>query len=216
MPEIRSADAPEGNRPETSTMQRLLFILTAVFLLVRAGAGAQPANLGEIARSLPPVPRDAGAVRLPLSTEGPHAWRPVRDGISVAAASEGLTASYRVATGQPAGAALVIPPGTLAGLRSLRLKLHGTRNAQLMVVLRDGAGVAYAFPSVPVRAGDARETEIFVSDLSYLGQASAAPDPGSFDPAGAVMITLLDISGFMGPETPDVAWTIESFERSLQ
>lgn len=197
-------------------MRHPLFALAAVLLLLPAGAAAQPANLGEIARTLPPLPRDAGAVRLPLGTEAPFAWRPVRDGISVAAAPEGLTASYRVATGQPAGAALVIPPGTLAGLRSLRLKLHGTRNAQLTVFLRDAAGVSYAFPSVPVRAGDAREAEIFVEDLSYMSQASAAPDPGSFNPAGAVMITLLDISGFMGPETPEVAWTIESFEGSLQ
>lgn len=197
-------------------MRCLLFPLAAVLLLLPAGADAQPANLAEIARTLPPVPREAGAVRLPLSTDGPFAWRPVRAGIFVATAPEGLTASYRVATGQPAGAALVIPPGTLAGLRSLRLKLHGTRNAQLIIALRDAAGVTYSFPSVPVRAGDAREAESFVEDLSYMSQASAAPDPGSFDPAGAVMITLLDISGFMGPETPEVAWTIESFEGVLQ
>lgn len=196
-------------------MRRLLFALAAA-LLLPAGVGAQPANLAEIARALPPLPRDAGAVRLPLGTEGPAAWRPVRDGISVTAAPEGLTASYRVATGQPAGAALVIPPGTLTGLRSLRLRLHGTRNAQLMVFLRDAAGVAYAFPSVPVRVGDAREAEVFVSDLSYLGQASSAPDPGSFDPAGAVMISLVDIAGYMGSETPETAWTLESLEGVLQ
>lgn len=197
-------------------MRRLLFACAIIALLLPAGAGAQPANLAEIARSLPPVPRDAGAVRLPLGTDGAFAWRPVRDGISVAAAPEGLTASYRVATGQPAGAALVIPPGTFSGLRSLRLKLQGTRNAQLMVILRDAAGVSYSFPSVPVRVGDAREAEVFVSDLSYLGQASEAPDPGSFDPAGAVMISLVDISGFMGAETPETAWTLASLEGVLQ
>jgi hypothetical protein len=65
---------------------------------------------------------------------------------------------------------------------------------------------------VPVRAGDAREAEVSIEDLSYMAPASKAPDPGSFDPAGAVMITLLDISGFMSSETPEVAWTIESFE----
>ena len=196
-------------------MQRLLFALAAS-LLLPLSVSAQPENLAEIARTLPPLPRDAGAVHLPLSNDGPFVWRGIRGGISVSATPEGLTASYRVATGQPAGAALVIPPGTLAGVQSLRLKLHGTRNAQLMVFLRDAAGVAYAFPSVPVRPGDAREAEVFVSDLSYLGQASKAPDPGSFDPADAVMISLLDISGFMGSETPEVAWTITGFEGVLQ
>jgi len=195
-------------------MRRLL--LASAVLLLSIDAAAQPANLAEIARALPPLPRDEGAVRLPLSTDGPFAWRPVRDGISVTAAPGGLTASYRVTTGQPAGAALVVPPGTLAGLRSLRLKLHGTRNTQLMVFLRDAAGVAYAFPSVPVQVGDAREAELFASDLSYLGQASKAPDPGRFDPAGAVMISLVDISGYMGTETPETAWTLASLEGVLQ
>jgi hypothetical protein len=179
-------------------MRRLLFILAAA-LLLPATLGAQPKT-----------------VHLPLGTEGPTAWRPVRDGISITGSGGGLTASYKVVTGQPAGAALAVPPGTLAGLRSLRLKLHGTRNAQVMVFLRDAMGVAYAFPSVPVQVGDAREAEIFASDLSYLGQASHAPDPGSFDPANAVMISLVDISGYMGPETPETAWTLESLEGVVQ
>lgn len=198
-------------------MRLLHLLVLAAALLLPAGADAQaPANLAEIARALPPLPRSAAAVQLPLSTSGPFAWHPIRDGISLAAAPEGLTAAYRVTAGQPAGMALIVPPGTFAGLRSLQLQLHGTRNSQLTVFLRDAAGAAYAFPSVPVRAGDARKAEVFVSDLSYLSQASTAPDPGSFDPATAVMISLLDVSGFMSSETPEVAWTLAGLEGALQ
>jgi hypothetical protein len=196
-------------------MRRLLFPLIA-YLLFAAAANAQPQNLSEIAGKLPPLAREAGVVRLPLATDGPLAWRAVRDGIAVRQTAGALAASYQVAPGQPAGAALVIRPGSLAGLQSLRLKLRGSRNAYLTVALHDAAGVVYAFPAVPVRVGDAREAELSIGDLSYMAPASKAPDPGSFDPASAVMITLLDISGFMSSETPEVAWTIESFEGVVQ
>lgn len=195
-------------------MRRLVLTFAAA-LLLPAGAGAQPANLAEIAGKLPPLPRHGQAVALPLRTDGPYAWQPVRAGISLAASPGGLTASYRVASGQAAGAALIVPPGTLAGVRSLRLRLHGTRSSRLTVVLRDAGGVAYAFPAVGVRVGDPREAEVFVSDLSYLAQASAAPDPGSFDPAQAVMITLVDAAGLLSRETPEVAWTVTELEGIL-
>jgi hypothetical protein len=192
-------------------MRRIAFLLT-LCLALPAAAGAQPASLGEAARSLPPLPREAGVVHLPLTGEKPFPWRPVRDGVDLTTAGGGLTASYRVTTGQPAGAALVVPPGTLSGLSSLRLAVRGTRNGQLVIALRDGAGVTYAFPAVPIRAGSSREAEVLTADLSYLGAASSAPDPGRFDPAGAVMISLLDVSGFMSSETPETAWTVESLE----
>lgn len=192
-------------------MRRALFLLTTL-LLAAAAVNAQPQNVGEIAGRLPPLSREGGVVQLPLGTDGPQAWRPVRDGITVQTTGGALAASYRVEPGKPAGAALLIRPGSLTGLQSLRLKLRGNRKAHLTVALHDAAGVVYAFPAVPVRIGDAREVEVSVSDLSYLAPAAKAPDPGSFDPAGAVVITLLDISGFMSSETPEVAWTIESLE----
>ncbi len=185
-------------------------------LLATCWASAQsappaPANIAEHARSLPALPREAGVVRLPLSS----GWRPVRDGVALDTQGA-LTAKYRIATGQPAGAALVVPPGTFAGLQSLRLKARGERNIQLVIALHDAAGVVYAFPAVPVRPGNSRDTEVFVADLSYMAPASSAPDPGTFDPAGAVMVTLLDISGFMSADTPEVAWTVEGLEGVLR
>lgn len=197
---------------------RLLPLLVLAASLLARGAAAQPSNaaIADLARSLPPLSREAGVVRLPLTPAGPYSWRGVRDGISVAGSGESLSVSYRIAPGQPAGSVLIVPPGTLAGLQSLRLRLKGERNAQLVVTLRDASGVVYAFPAVPVRVGDAREAEVQVADLSYLGPASDAPDPGRFDPADAVMVMLLDLAGFMGSETPDVAWTLEGLEGVLQ
>ena len=194
----------------------LFLFWTAALFLAAVAEAQQPKNLAEIARALPPLPREAGLVRLPLDGTGPFTWRPVREGIAVTPQAGALTASYRISSGQPAGAALVVPPGAFAGLKSLRLKTHGSRSTQLVIALHDAAGVVYAFPAIFVRAGDSRDAEVFVEDLSYLGPASAAPDPGRFDPAGTVMITLLDLAGFMSPETSEVAWTVESLAGVLQ
>ncbi len=195
----------------------LQILFGAIALLLAAGAEAQqPKDLADIARTLPSLPREAGLVRMPLDGAGPFTWRPVRDGIAVTPQAGALTASYRISSGQPAGAALVLPAGTFAGLKSLRLKTHGSRSTQLVIALHDAAGVVYAFPAVFVRVGDSRDAEVFVEDLSYLGPASTAPDPGRFDPSGAVMVTLLDLAGFMSPDTSEVAWTVESLEGVLQ
>lgn len=168
------------------TTKRLAVLAVLIVLTVRVAAAQSP----DLARAA--------------------AWRPIREGIRVTAGEEAVTASYKVVTGQPAGAALMIPPGTLAGLETLKLRVRGNRNSQLIVSLRDAAGVVYAFPAVPMRVGAAREVEVSVADLTYPAPQSSVPDPGSFDLAKTVMITLLDISGFMGTETPDVEWTVES------
>jgi hypothetical protein len=193
-----------------------LFLGIAMTLLLACRAAAQPANLAEIARSLPPLAREAGAVRLPLAPSEAYAWRPVREGVRIDASTGVLTSSYQVATGKPAGAALVVAPGTLAGVRSLKIKTTASRPLQLVVTLRDAAGVVYAFPATPMRPGNAREAELSVEHLSYLSQASSAPDPGHFDPANAVMIMLLDLSGYFGADTPEVSWTVESLEGVAQ
>jgi hypothetical protein len=192
------------------------FLGMAMALLLSRTAAAQPANLVDIARSLPPLAREAGTVRLPLTSAEPYAWHPVREGVRIETSRGLLTSSYQVATGKPAGAALVVAPGTLSGLRALKIKTTASRALQLVVALHDAAGVVYAFPATPVRPGNAREAELSVEHLTYLSQASSAPDPGHFDPAGAVMITLLDLSGFFGADTPEVSWTVESLEGVVQ
>jgi hypothetical protein len=57
-----------------------------------------------------------------------------------------------------------------------------------------------------------RDYELSVDELSFLPQQSRGDDPGSFRVGDAVLITILDISGYMSSETPDVEWTLESIE----
>ena len=137
-------------------------------------------------------------------------WRPVREGVNLEQTGK-VRASYTIVSNQPAGAALPIAPGTLAGVTALKLRLGANRNAPLMVSLQDRNGIAYAFPAIAARAG-MRDYELSVDELSFLPQQSRGDDPGAFDVNDAVLITILDISGYMSSETPDVEWTLESLE----
>ncbi len=137
-------------------------------------------------------------------------WRPVREGVTLEQSGK-VRASYTIVSDQPAGAALPIAPGTLEGVTAIKLRLGANRNAPLMVSLQDKDGVAYAFPPITTRAG-VRDYELSVDELSFLPQQSRGDDPGSFHVNDAVLITILDISGYMSSETPDVEWTLESIE----
>jgi len=63
-----------------------------------------------------------------------------------------------------------------------------------------------------VRVGTPREHERYLDEATYFPPQSSAPDSGGLDPAEIVMITVLDISGFMGSDTPEVEWTVEAIE----
>src|SRR6185503_10308945 len=110
-------------------------------------AQPKPAELAAIAEKLPPLPSRDGAVVFPLADSAAFRWRAMREGVAVEQ-NGALHARYRVVTGQPAGAVLVVRPGVLDGVTSLRLRVTANRNTNLIVTLQDRNGIAYAFPSV--------------------------------------------------------------------
>jgi hypothetical protein len=139
-------------------------------------------------------------------------WHPIRPEVELADADGALEVRYRVATGQPAGAGLRVSPGTFSGDDTLVVRAHAPRNVQLLVTLQTDDGAVFSLPAMALRPGNARTYERPLADASYFAPQSTAPDPGSFDPARVVSVTLLDIAGFMGAATPEVAWTVESME----
>src|SRR5690606_20577917 len=127
----------------------------------------------------------------------------------------GLTVSYQVQAGTPAGVALLVRPGTLASLDTLVVSVSASRVGNLVVTLQDSAGVTYALPSISVRPGTAREHQLELLDASYLAPASSAPDPGVFDPAQAVMISILDLAGYMGGAEAATQFTLSGLRAHL-
>lgn len=184
--------------------------LSVILFLIAAGSSAQPADLAAHARKLPPLPAQDGKVAI-LNDSEAFRWRPLREGVNVEQGSGFLRAAYKVVSGKPAGAALVVGSNALDGVKSLRIRLGANRNVPLIVSLLDSHGVVYAFPALNARA-TARNYELFVVDLSFLPQQSRAEDPGSYRIGDTVMISIVDVTGFMSSETPEVEWTLESAE----
>lgn len=198
----------------------VLALATAFAAQVSGQAPAQPsaAEFAAAAAELPPIPRHDGALELPLTpgaesgTDNAWGWHPIRPEIGLADADGALAARYQVATGQPAGAALLVPAGTFTGDDTLVIRATAERNVQLLITLQTDDGAVFSLPSLALRPGNPRTYERPLADATYFAPQSSAPDPGTFDPARVVSVTLLDIAGFMGPATPEVSWTVESVE----
>lgn len=187
-------------------MKKLLLAL----LLTTTTAAAQSPDLAKIAASLPPLPARAGNIVVPLDGAGAFRWQSI-GGAAVDYDGGSLRARYTIASGKPSGAALLIPAGALDGVTQLRVRIRGSRNAPLVVSLQDGKGVAYAFPSVALRAG-VRELTLETEDLAFSMHQSRVADPGAFRIGEAILVSVVDITGFMSAETPGVEWTIDSLE----
>jgi hypothetical protein len=148
----------------------------------------------------------AANLSLPLAQ-----WGPVRKGVTVEHDAGKLRVAYTIAPGQPAGAATMLKPGTLDGVTALKLRITSTRNAALIVTLMNQKGVAYGSQPIAVRAMT-KDYAIDVASLAFVPQQSKGEDPGAYAIGETVMISVIDIAGFMGAEPEDVAWTIESIE----
>lgn len=195
-----------------------LALAFAVILSAAAFGQAPPqpsaAEMAAAAAELPPLPRRDGTVALPTApgTENLHGWHPIRPEVRLAGADGTLAAGYRVVTGQPAGAALLVPAGTFAAGDTVAVRASAERNVQLLVTLQTEDGAVFSLPALALRPGNPRTYERPLTSATYFAPQSSAPDPGAFDPARVVSVTLLDIAGFMGQATPEVAWTVESVE----
>jgi hypothetical protein len=191
------------------------------------GKGGGGRKVAEIAAGMPEIKRDGNVVRLPLTNEGALAWRGIREGVKVEKVSvawseaaeqkseakeEAIKVSYKRTRGQAAGAALVIKPGTLTGLERMELTMTGTRTQRLSVSLQDQAGVVWTFPAVALREGERTEQTLKAADIAPDAYQNKGKVEAQFDPASVVMITVLDIGGYMSVTEPDCAWTIEGMK----
>jgi hypothetical protein len=200
-------------------MKSLLLSVLALVVATSPAAGqSPPPDLAHKAKMMPALP-SARVVRLPLAQSSPQLWRPIGD-VSVEPRTEKgaeaprLTVRYERPARAAAGVSFVWPPGTLDGLRALRLIMSGTPRQRLRVCLTDTAGRVYAFPSITVLG----TTQAFV----------LRPDTLAFDPyqnagrrkappvlADMIMLTILDINGYMSTGRPECAWEIVDVQAEL-
>lgn len=174
-----------------------------------APAVASPSAPG--AAAAPAASSRAGRV-LPLRDGERPLLQPIHSGVGISLAEGGAVVEYTRSRGKPFGVAYMLEPDTLADHQALVLDILSEPVQRLQLCLTDAQGIVWNAPATLEQTpGRLR------FDLSRL-----QPDPfqnrgrtlpaAAAEPSSMRMLTVLDISGFMGaPEVP-CRWTIGRIE----
>ena len=191
-------------------------MIRSLILTLLFASAAHAQDFAAISKKLPPLTQKESKITIPLSTSGPLSWRGIRDGNNVVGDVEGLKVSYSIEPSQPAGIAFVLPAKSLASIRSLHVVGRGGANTQLMLSLQTAEGATFAFPGIAVTKDSNFDITLAVDDLTFFAPQSKGPEPDHFDTADAVLLTIVDPSGFMSPRKRDVTWTLTAVEGERQ
>lgn len=168
------------------------------------------------ARTLPPLAAAEGELTIPLASVQPHPWRPVREGVRVSGGTA-LTVAYTRTRQQPAGAALVVRPGDLAGLREFTIAVRGNRAQSLSLTLTQADGSVWTTTPIRLAEGEVRTVRLKAQDITLDPyQNGGGSRDAAFDPAAVYMLTLLDIGGYMSLTEPECEWSVESMKAVLR
>jgi hypothetical protein len=180
----------------------------------RAAAAPVAAPVEEPAAVLvsEPVAAPAGWSFSPHTAADEKGWYPIRDGVTVALAEDGaaMEVRYHREGGTAAGVAFDLAPGSCAALDTIALRLSAAAKQRLWVCLTDAHGVVWSFPSIQATTEAADFTLAAADVRPDPFQNSGKQVPEQPDWAAMQMLTILDISGFMGASAVDCVWRIES------
>jgi len=183
----------------------------------RAGARVSPA---ETSSAAPPLIATKSGWRFPAADPN-SGWSPTRKGVDVSVhgpgtGSGGFDVAYTREKGVASGAAFMLPPGSMTSLKSLVIKASATPDQRLQVCLTDANGIVWTLPTMRL-TGTPETIELRAADIGPdpFQNAGKSP-PTSADWSTMKMITILDISGFMGAPVAACRWRIESVEGVVQ
>lgn len=171
-------------------------------------AGAAAASQGALA-----------SVALPLRTGEAASLFPIHKGVDVRVDDQSVTVSYTRGRGQPFGAAYMLPgsdqpqrnhAGLLKDCTHVVLGIKTTPAIRPQLCLTDEAGNVWNAPLTKTQGDE------LTFDLSAVQpdpfQNGGRTLPAKPDLSNLRMITILDISGFMGAPEASCTWTISSIE----
>jgi len=206
-----TADRPSDGSPESTSASGL------------PAATSPDKNLSPAAISgmLPPLPTTDRGWRVPLGVDRPFAWTPIRDEVNVTVPQEAnadrlVDATLRIEYGRTpqtaGGVAVILPAGACADLDMLVVRMSATPAQRLFVSLTDRDGIVWTFPTFRASA-EVTKFELSIDDLKPDAfQNRGKSVPATVDLEAIVMLTIVDISGYMGAPAVDCAWSIASVE----
>ena len=147
----------------------------------------------------------------PTAAEGGTGWHPVRAGVAITPADGGaaMSVTYHRTRGKPAGVAFHLTPTASERLSTIALRMSAAPDQRLSVCLTDGKGVVWTFPTIKA-LGDVGEFTLSASEIKPDPFQNAGKEvPAQPDWSSMRMLTILDITGFMGAAEADCSWRIE-------
>ena len=206
------------------TTARPVIIATALFIVSGAGctrhddesASVQTPSQAAVPAAAPargsPAPAvSASTSGLPLRDGERAMLNPIHAGVKVALGTDAVTVTYARSRGKPFGVAYMLEPGVLTDRPELLLTIKTLPALRPQICLSDAAGNVWTAPAtMDETPGRMR------FDLSRLQpdpfQNTGRTLPASADISTMRMLTILDISGFMGAAEAECEWTIEGLE----
>jgi len=159
------------------------------------------------------------------------------NGGSGSGAASGLDVRYTRASKAASGVAFALPAGATANAAALELRISASPRQRLLVCFTDASGVVWTMPAIS--AGPEGLGEVGSAGGSAAGQVGQTTDspargelftlkfqdlkpdrwqnagktiPARPDPASFGMLTVLDISGFMGAPEEACRWRLDAVE----
>jgi hypothetical protein len=210
------------------TTARPFILATAVFMVSGAGCTRheeESASVQTPAQVVVPAAATASAntthaasastLDIPLRDGARATLNPIHAGVKVALGTDAVTVTYARSRGKAFGVAYMLEPGSLTDRKELLLAIRTRPAMRPQLCLSDAAGNVWTAPAIMDETpGQLR------FNLSRLQpdpfQNAGRTLPAAADLSAMRMMTILDISGFMGAAEAECEWIIKRIELSAR
>jgi hypothetical protein len=191
--------------------------LAAAVLLV-SGSGCGRRESTPVAAAAPaatdPAPQDTEsptAMKCSLREADRPLLHPIHAGVNVRVDGDAIKGTYTRSRGKAFGVAYMLESIALADYATIELSIKTSPSQRPQLCLTDAAGVVWNAPALSSSTADQLQF-----DLTRLQpdpfQNGGRTLPPSADLSTMKMLTILDISGFMGGAEVVCEWTIDGLE----
>lgn len=150
---------------------------------------------------------EAKAGVLPLHDGRASLVQPIHAGVTVRGDSTSVVASYTRQRGKPFGVAYMLAPGALDGVEAVMVEMTTEPALRPQLCLTDADGFVWNAPATRDAATGALRFDVASAQADPF-QNGGKVVPTKMDVSKIGMLTLLDISGFMGGSESACTWTI--------
>lgn len=192
-----------------------IFAIAAVTLGVvgcaqEAETGANSPVDSPVAPEVAAQTGEARVVALAMRDGARSLLNPIHAGVDVRSDDAGAKVAYTRTRGKPYGVAYMLAPNALVGCDAITVAILTQPTLRPQLCLTDAAGNIWNAPATQGAAGEMRFDLTRVQPDPFQNGGKVLP--AKVELASAQMLTILDITGFMGGAEVSCEWTISAIE----